>query len=1114
MTKTTKTILSKKRIVYLSAVALSGLFLTTYPYPVIAEGVDENPTTSITQPSGNLLTNGDFTATENQTDPWTGSKASGWSAWIDKNYINSSPSRQILADDNSVIIASDEPLRAVVHQTVQIDPSKKYILRFKIMTEDKTGTAFVRILEGEGANKNLSHSPKVTGTNDWQTIEQEYRPIPSADKVKIELFYETGIGIVAFKDVELVEKLETTVSRTTSEDTLEKAIHLPLNKKHILQSSPYRYEVEDPSIASLTGNILKPIKQGNTTVHVYKEQELIQSIPITVSPSTEDKYTQLLHDWNNMIVGNPFFDPNNPHMAAFNTELEENVTKHLTTISSDQDQTSLWPDLSDYQKSATITATYRRLEEMAKQVTNPHSKYYQDETVIRTVRASLDWLDKYVYNSSKEIVGNWWDYEIGTPRAINNTLSLMQDYFSDEEIHRYTDVIEKFVPHSDQFRQTTNNPFKALGGNLVDMGRVKIIAGLLRKDETEISETIRSIEQVFSLVDKGEGFYPDGSYIDHTNVAYTGAYGNVLIDGLSQLLPIIQKTDTPLADEKLQVMYHWIDHSFLPLIIHGELMDLSRGRSISRTNSNDHVAAIEALRGIHRIAVMSDDATKMRLKSAIKTIVQSDTFYDSFHNLKTYRDIRLMEELLNDSSIPTSTRSSYLSAFNKMDKLAYYNADKDFGFGLSMFSSRTKNYEGMNKENRKGWYTGDGMFYLYNGDQSHYSNNYWPTVNPYALPGTTETSGIREDDSGQVILPSGFVGINKLDEQNAAAAMEFSNWNTTLSAHKSWFVFKDKVAFLGSAIKNTSGDVASTTIDQRKNEPTNPYTIYVNNQPEMISDQDREYKDTRSIFLESRDSNRNIGYFFFKKATISMMKRLQDGTWKAINQSQTDTPVQNEFITIHQAHTVDNDSYAYMMIPNVTREEFERLSASLENGLWENNETTQIVYDTTQGIWGIVKYDDSVTTISDQFQVFKRGMYMIRKEVSGYTVSYYNPETQESAPTEEVFKELIPTASSSVTSTSSPLSTNTSTISSIATNSLPTQPLTSDTSSSDSRQIESPTSSTTKTTTSLSSDQTQQNSGTIQKKILPKTGELTSLALIVLGLVTGIFSLKWLKHKS
>lgn len=53
-----------------------------------------------------------------------------------------------------------------------------------------------------------------------------------------------------------------------------------------------------------------------------------------------------------------------------------------------------------------------------------------------------------------------------------------------------------------------------------------------------------------------------------------------------------------------------------------------------------------------------------------------------------------------------------------------------------------------------------------------------------------------------------------------------------------------------------------------------------------------------------------------------------------------------------------------------------------------------------------MKYDDSVSTISNQFQVLKRGVYTIRKEGDEYKIAYYNPETQESAPDQEVFKKL------------------------------------------------------------------------------------------------------------
>ena len=1005
---------TKKLIVSLSSLVLSGFLLNHY----MTVGAEETTTNTIQQSqkevqyqqrdAKNLVENGDFSQTENGSSPWTGSKAQGWSAWVDqKNSSSGASTRVIEAKDGAVTISSSEKLRAVVHRMVPIEAKKKYKLRFMIKTNNKVGIAKVRIIEESGKDKQLWNSATTSGTKDWQTIEADYSPTLDVDKIKLELFYETGTGTVSFKDIELVEveKQPSNPSQTDNK-TLEEKIDLPLGKKHVFAVQDYAYKIENPDLASVKNGLLEPLKEGTTNVIVSKDGKEVKKIPLKILASVKDAYTDRLDDWNGIIAGNQYYDSKNEQMAKLNQELEGKVADSLSSISSQADRTYLWEKFSNYKTSANLTATYRKLEEMAKQVTNPSSRYYQDGTVVRTVRDSMEWMHKHVYNSEKSIVGNWWDYEIGTPRAINNTLSLMKEYFSDEEIKKYTDVIEKFVPDPEHFRKTTDNPFKALGGNLVDMGRVKVIAGLLRKDDQEISSTIRSIEQVFKLVDQGEGFYQDGSYIDHTNVAYTGAYGNVLIDGLSQLLPVIQKTKSPIDKDKMQTMYHWIDKSFAPLLVNGELMDMSRGRSISRANSEGHVAAVEVLRGIHRIADMSEGETKQRLQSLVKTIVQSDSYYDVFKNLKTYKDISLMQSLLSDAGVASTPRTSYLSAFNKMDKTAMYNAEKGFGFGLSLFSSRTLNYEHMNKENKRGWYTSDGMFYLYNGDLGHYSDGYWSTVNPYKMPGTTETDTKRSDSDTGKVLPSAFVGTSKLDETNATATMDFTNWNQTLTAHKSWFMLKDKIAFLGSNIQNTSTDTAATTIDQRKLESSDPYKVYVNDKEASLPEQEKDYPETQSVFLESSNSKKNIGYFFFKKSSISMSKAVQKGSWKDINEGQSDKEVENEFLTISQAHKQNGDSYGYMLIPNVDRATFNQMVKELESSLIDNNETLQSVYDAKQGVWGIVKYDDSVSTISNQFQVLKRGVYTIRKEGDDYKVAYYNPETQESAPDQEVFKKL------------------------------------------------------------------------------------------------------------
>lgn len=424
---------TKKLIVSLSSLLLSGFLLNHY----MTVGAEETTTNTIQQSqkevqyqqrdTKNLVENGDFGQTEDGSSPWTGSKAQGWSAWVDqKNSSADASTRVIEAKDGAITISSPEKLRAAVHRMVPIEAKKKYKLRFKIKTDHKVGIAKVRIIEESGKDKRLWNSATTSGTKDWQTIEADYSPTLDVDKIKLELFYETGTGTVSFKDIELVEVADQLSEDSQTDKQLEEKIDLPIGKKHVFSLADYTYKVENPDVASVKNGILEPLKEGTTNVIVSKDGKEVKKIPLKILASVKDAYTARLDDWNGIIAGNQYYDSKNEQMAKLNQELEGKVADSLSSISSQADRTYLWEKFSNYKMSANLTATYRKLEEMAKQVTNPSSRYYQDETVVRTVRDSMEWLHKHVYNSEKSIVGNWWDYEIGTPRAINNTLSLMR----------------------------------------------------------------------------------------------------------------------------------------------------------------------------------------------------------------------------------------------------------------------------------------------------------------------------------------------------------------------------------------------------------------------------------------------------------------------------------------------------------------------------------------------------------------------------------------------------------------------------------------------------------------------------------------------------------------
>ena len=46
----------------------------------------------------------------------------------------------------------------------------------------------------------------------------------------------------------------------------------------------------------------------------------------------------------------------------------------------------------------------------------------------------------------------------------------------------------------------------------------------------------------------GDGFYPDGSFVFHSNIAYTGHYGLVLLGDIPKIVNLLQGSAWQITD--------------------------------------------------------------------------------------------------------------------------------------------------------------------------------------------------------------------------------------------------------------------------------------------------------------------------------------------------------------------------------------------------------------------------------------------------------------------------------------------------------------------------------------------------------------------------------------
>ncbi|EGS83054.1 polysaccharide lyase 8 family protein [Staphylococcus aureus] len=727
-------------------------------------------------------------------------------------------------------------------------------------------------------------------------------------------------------------------------------------------------------------------------------------------------YEKLRNTWLNVNYGYNQYDENNDAMKKKFVATENEAEKLLKEMKTESGKTYLWDSAKDLDtKSADMTRTYRNIEKIAEAMKHKNTKLNTPDNKNK-VKDALEWLHENAYGkeptekvkelsenftktTGKNTNLNWWDYEIGTPRALTNTLILLNDQFSNEEKKKYTAPIKTFAPDSDKILSSVGQPEQAKGGNLVDIAKVKLLESIIEEDTTMMKESIDAFNKVFTYVQSNatgkerNGFYKDGSYIDHKDVPYTGAYGVVLLEGISQMMPMIKETPFKDSNQNDTTLKSWIDDGFMPLIYKGEMMDLSRGRAISRENETSHSASATVMKSLLRLSDAMDESTKAKYKQIVKTSVKSDSTYKQNDYLSSYSDISKMKSLMEDSTISTNGLTQQLKIYNDMDRVTYHNKYLDFAFGLSMTSKNVARYESINNENLKGWHTGAGMSYLYNSDVKHYRDNFWATADMKRLAGTTTLE--NEEPKGTDVKKSSktFVGGTKFDDQHASIGMDFENQDKTLTAKKSYFILNDKIVFLGTGIKSTdSSKDPVTTIENRK---ANGYTLYTDDKQTTNSDN----QGTNSVFLESTNSTQNnIDYHFLNKSKITVKKESHTGKWSEINKSQKSDDRKDEYYEVTQKHSNTDSKYAYVLYPGISKDVFKSKASQVT--VVKQDDDFHVVKD-NDSVWAGVNYSDSTQTFDingTKVEVKAKGMFILKKKDDNtYECSFYNPESTNSA---------------------------------------------------------------------------------------------------------------------
>lgn len=776
-----------------------------------------------------------------------------------------------------------------------------------------------------------------------------------------------------------------------------------------------KVEADENGNAVITGE-----NKGNVVVVAQDDQgktaqwkvEILYQSPSKLPSATAEDYGKIRQAWKESLIGKDLVSEEGGAevLEEINQEAEALWNAYVYKGQEEcggipwaEDEGAKGNKNIPYEDDAVeFRVSFKKVLSMCKAYAAEGGALYQNQDMLKDITNILDFLCGSCY-TAKSQTDNWWTWEIGIPKDLIPALILIYDGLTEEQVMAYTETLYFFQP--DPFHEGVINTAsthgqgyrEAQGANIIDCSTTAVGLGALREDNELVylgmlasSQTfvIQNVEDSAQIVANGynSGFYPDGSYLDHIKVPYLGAYGIEFMKGGAKIPSLLAGTPWKYPEQVQDNLESYIVEGFGNGMYQGMMLDCLKGRSVSRPASSNQAAGREAMMIILQIVDSFSQEAKETTLSALKAWLEEDEgFIDSLVGAENMAIKKKAKEILEDTSIQSNVAPIHKS-YPLMDRAVHRT--EDYLFALSMYSERIQNTEIMNDENRFGWHQNNGMTYIYDEDKQ-YTENYWNTVNPLRLPGTTvvpvnigtgkpDGSGFAQGGDfcskeswvgGTSIGNYGVSGMSFSGETQGIAGDAPVSYAPDLKGKKSWFMFDDEIVCLGAGITNKNMELpVETTIENKKLRKDGSNQLLVNGEKTEIPVKEANVKELvertadisgtsfEQVNWAHLEGNQSVGtgYYFPEENTEIQVRRGQTaGSWKDVGTFEGESTENYLEMWVDHGQNPENASYSYVLLPETSAEETENYAQAPKVTILENSSEVQAVRHETLKITGI-----------------------------------------------------------------------------------------------------------------------------------------------------------------
>lgn len=776
-----------------------------------------------------------------------------------------------------------------------------------------------------------------------------------------------------------------------------------------------KVEADENGNAVITGE-----NKGNVVVVAQDDQgktaqwkvEILYQSPSKLPSATAEDYGKIRQAWKESLIGKDLVSEEGGAevLEEINQEAEALWNAYVYKGQEEcggipwaEDEGAKGNKNIPYEDDAVeFRVSFKKVLSMCKAYAAEGGALYQNQDMLKDITNILDFLCGSCY-TAKSQTDNWWTWEIGIPKDLIPALILIYDGLTEEQVMAYTETLYFFQP--DPFHEGVINTAsthgqgyrEAQGANIIDCSTTAVGLGALREDNELVylgmlasSQTfvIQNVEDSAQIAANGynSGFYPDGSYLDHIKVPYLGAYGIEFMKGGAKIPSLLAGTPWKYPEQVQDNLESYIVEGFGNGMYQGMMLDCLKGRSVSRPASSNQAAGREAMMIILQIVDSFSQEAKETTLSALKAWLEEDEgFIDSLVGAENMAIKKKAKEILEDTSIQSNVAPIHKS-YPLMDRAVHRT--EDYLFALSMYSERIQNTEIMNDENRFGWHQNNGMTYIYDEDKQ-YTENYWNTVNPLRLPGTTvvpvnigtgkpDGSGFAQGGDfcskeswvgGTSIGNYGVSGMSFSGETQGIAGDAPVSYAPDLKGKKSWFMFDDEIVCLGAGITNKNMELpVETTIENKKLRKDGSNQFLVNGEKTEISVKEANVKELvertadvsgtsfEQVNWAHLEGNQTVGtgYYFPEENTeIQVRRGKTTGSWKDVGTFEGENTENYLEMWVDHGQNPENASYSYVLLPETSAEETENYAQAPKVTILENSSEVQAVRHETLKITGI-----------------------------------------------------------------------------------------------------------------------------------------------------------------